>query len=815
MVKLIVIFCLMVFAIGSFSQENFIIDDGMMHLNEGGIEYYQKVLPNAVDITGSEYWPPLYKQTHWVCNQVASSYYMLTFENAKYNDFDASLVENQFAVYFPWNFGNGGSGWFGDHYVITMEMIKHLGVPLISESPADELLDSSIWLSGYDTYYNAMHNRIEDYYGINTSSLSGLLTLKAWVYDNGGSDYYGGTGTFLANFDDDGDAYFASDTPEEGAYVIKKCGNDALHARTICGYNDNVCFDYNGDGEYTNNVDLNGDGILDVRDYEKGGFKLAESNGPNWQGTGYCWMMYKCFADSYGNGGILNNTVHGIIPKVDYTPSLTAKIKLNHSSRERIKVKIGVSSDLSAETYEYITDFPILNYQGGDKYMQGGLTESDKIIEVGLDVTPLLEYFNEDFCGKVFLQVIEYDDSESYFGEIMEFAIIDYSGDSPSEYSYPSSVELINNSKTTIALDVCLNDLNSPKIVTEAVPELSESGTAWYDLEYEGGVAPFEWELLPFFEVVESTRTFDSFEGTKLTPDGIFDGDVVLELPFYFPFEKDSTNSIKISVDGYILPFTSTSVWTQFRENLNPFFVNEKVIAPLARFSLICDSNYGDGIFYEIAEDTVKIRWRCSDKGAISWTRGEFGCNLISGGTIEFTYQDYYLRKLFTNIGGISYGKQNDYIYCFVDDVPPRNSLITIKPYPIPQKLQVTETGVLFGELDEYENYPFRVRLSDANDISDIRTYSLSTSIDKINATESLFHVYPNPVLDELKVEFESLNNEIVQCLVYSEIGELLISKKVKSDQLNVINTSILTKGIYSVVIISGGKVFSRRFIKI
>jgi len=268
--------------------------------------------------------------------------------------------------------------------------------------------------------------------------------------------------------------------------------------------------------------------------------------------------------------------------------------------------------------------------------MQGGVTEADKKLEFGLDITPLLEYFNENKQAKLFLIVDEADNGDVFSGEIEEFSVLDYSGDIVQEFTNSTLTTLINNNETVVSVNVELDELNKPKIITETLPVLSAQTQIWYDIENEGGKSPFKWELLPCFDVNYLNEDFDYFEGTKLTPESDYNDVVNLELPFSFPFDDKETDEIRINVDGYILPFSETNVWTQFREHLYPFFINESVIAPLARFRLISDMESGDGIWYESLQDTVKIRWQVSDTWAEAWTKADFGCELIADGTIRF-----------------------------------------------------------------------------------------------------------------------------------------------------------------------------------
>lgn len=798
------------------SAQSFLsLEDRYFSLTDEGFEYYQKNLQNSVDLTGSEHWPPIYQQTHWVCNQTAASYYMLSYETNLIKDLSSQVPENCFSVYFPWNFGNGGSGWFGDNYVITMEMIKNFGVPKLSDCSIDISKDSSKWISGYDFYYNAMHNRIKDYYGIKVNTQAGILTLKSWIYNHGGGENFGGTATFLANIAEGGATFFESGTAEAGAYVITKCGNDALHARTIVGFNDDVCYDYNGDGEYTNNLDINDDGVVDVRDWEKGGFKLAESFGPLWQGDGYCWIMYKAMADEYGDGGILNNTVHVIIPKIDYQPLLTMKFEIKHPSRERIKIKVGISSDPDAVTYEYLKEFPLFNYQGGNKYMQGGMTENDKTLEAGLDITSLLEYFNEESCAKIFLIVDEFDESGAYDGWINSCSVIDYSGSTPIEYEGLSNVELQSNSSTVIPINVCAANVSNPKILTESLPMFSNSGSTWYELDFEGGTAPYEWEILPYYEVSTSNVAFDNFSGAKLTPNSYFNGAVTQSIPFNFPFDGKSSNELKIHTDGYVFPFSTTSVWTQFREHLYPFFINEKVIAPLARFSMVNDYDEGNGIWYSATSDTVKIRWQCADQYVEPWTVADFGCNLMANGDIEFYYGDTYLRNLFSNIGGVSFGNQSDNIICWQDEVPAKNTKIKISPYPVPTGLSISSDGVLYGTLGEFTNYPFKVKITDANGISNTVDYLLSTNIeDEIKDGNNII-VFPNPVLNtvDILVNSESDAKAIVE--VFDCTGRLLDDFSISTNTNTQVDFTNYKSGMYILVVNLNGTKTTKNLLKI
>ncbi len=798
-----------------FLQEYLKLDDGCYTLTDEGIEHYQKTLNSSFDFSGSEYFPPIYDQTHYVCNQVASCYYMLSYETNLAKDISSQDPENLFAVYFPWNFGNGGHAWYADNYIITMEMLKTLGNPKMINSPADIARDSSKWLTGYDNYYQAMHNRILDYYLIKTNTEEGILTLKSWIYDHGGGGAFGGTATFLSNMDAGGDALFVSGTPHEGDYLIHRCSNAAMHARTIVGYDDEACWDYNGDGQYTVDIDLNGDGIINIQDSEKGAFKLAESYGPTWQGDGFCWIMYKAMADPYPYGGILNNNVHVIKPLLDYTPAVTARLKIKHTGRELFEVRIGISSDINAETYDYIQDFPILNYQGGVLYMQGGSTEADKTIEVGLDLTPFQEYITGDNCVKFFLIVKESDNQDAYDGEVVDFTIIDYTGNDPMEYSATPNVEIQNNTKTTITVNACLDNISVPKILTSSLPAFDANSSLWYPLSFEGGTGPYVWEILPYFEQSTFSRTFTAFEGTKLTPDSYFDGELLLEIPFSFPFNGNTTNKIKVHTNGYIFPLIQTNTWTQLHEHIMAFFINESMIAPLARFNLTSDFSRNDGIWYKFETDTVKLRWRARETYLEAWTSVDFGCNLLSDGSVEFLYGNEYIMDRFENIGGISYGYKTNNQIAWIDDIPAANTGIKIKPFPKPSGLLINSEGILYGQVGDFSNYPFKVRVTDAKGVSHVVLYELNTFINQVSkAEDDIVELFPNPTSDNVLLKFNIPVNCDVKIEIMDCMGKLVDTKLTKIEEDYIINISDYPKGNYLVKIAVGDRMTTAKFIK-
>mgnify|MGYP000930091391 FL=1 len=272
-------------------------------------EALRRLIPYAIDNSAYPWFRPLVAQVGLECGQASSIGLVFTYEMAYLRQVPANVPENQYTTHFTYNFINGGSN-AGINFYESYEIIKKAGNPTIADYGGMAPGGATMWMTGYNKYYNAMHNRINGVYSIKVNTAEGIQTLKNWIFDHANGSTAGGVGCFYAEYTNP-PVIFPQGVPEAGKHVITAWGNSANHAMTICGYNDSIRWDYNNDGRYTNNIDLNGDGILDVRDWEIGGFKMANTYGSinGWGDQGFAYMMYKSVADQFQQGGIWNNTV--------------------------------------------------------------------------------------------------------------------------------------------------------------------------------------------------------------------------------------------------------------------------------------------------------------------------------------------------------------------------------------------------------------------------------------------------------------------------------------------------------------------------
>jgi hypothetical protein len=265
-----------------------------------------------------------------------------------------------------------------------------------------------------------MANRLESAFTMKTRTPAELLKMKQYLFDHQNGSATGGVLTYAADVTGEKIINLATGTPDAGKKAIVSFGTTGGHAMTIVGYNDSIRYDFNGDKRYTNNVDINGDGIIDVRDYEIGAAIMINSWGTSWGNSGKAYLMYKVLADDKSKGGIWSNSIMGItITNANVTPQLTCKVRMTYNPRSSIRIRAGYSTNTSASTPAATKTFgKAFNYSGGAFPMQG--TKAD-VIELGLDISDFVPKLTGSEAA-LFLQI----ESRSGSGIVEQFSVIDY-----------------------------------------------------------------------------------------------------------------------------------------------------------------------------------------------------------------------------------------------------------------------------------------------------------------------------------------------------------------------------------------------------
>lgn len=685
------------------------------------------LLPAEHDNSTLPFFRTIFSQFGWSCGQASTIGYNFTYELNRIRNLNSSSDENLYPPVYTFNFFNHGEDGVGVCFLYTYDAIKHNGNPNVEDYGG---MGSNLqtWVTGYDTYYNGMLNKVDKVSSIYVGDDGGIDVLKNWLTDHLDGSTYGS----LANFYTDLSGYttLPPGTPEEGKNVVTQFGSYSGHSLTIIGWNDSIRYDYNLDGQYTNDIDINGDGLINMKDWEIGGMKFANSWGENWADSGFCYVMYKVLAEEKADGGIWNKSCYVIDVKEDYEPLITYKLKVKHNIRNKLRFIAGVSSDTSAIYPEHILDFPIFNYQGGPHFMQGNDTiEEHRIIEVGMDVTPLLSYIQNQQAAKFFFQIHEHDPQNEGNGEIMDFSIMDYTQGGMEITCDTSEIAIINNTYTTLYI-IHEFDFDKVSIDTDELPPFETGLPYSYQLAASGGKTPYEWELAMQYNFQQSEADYPDIQGEQLTPNGTLGGFATQNIDFPFPFYNKQHDSITVHIDGFLM-FNEIKYPLPYQVNDQYLFKYEPMLAAFLNKQLRIQAAE-DGLWYEGDATYAAFRWKLTLVTDDDDIAVDFSTILYPDGKIEYYFNIPEIPYPVLNITGISNGDGISY------EISDFSNLLQSKSQPIikysPQhflsEMSVDNSGLLSASPMESDKiYSINVRVTDDNNISSIKSFQLSDGL--------------------------------------------------------------------------------------
>jgi hypothetical protein len=394
-------------------------------------------LPSSVNNSTLACFPPIPDQgQREACGNATGIGYGFSYEINAARNASAGDRSNQYPYFFTFGFLNAGSETIEDtphvyyrHFLPAWRIVRENGIPNVNDFGTTDL-NSTRWLSGYDKYFRAMQNRVDKIDSFAVTDTSGLRKMKQWLFDHGNGSSIGGILIFTANIYSTQEVAIPSG-PEAGKTMVKNWGSDltSFHAMAIVGYNDSVRYDFNGDGKFTDNIDisnssgaLGADGKLTMADWEVGAFIAGNSWGTAAWDNGLCYAPYRTLVTSPQNGGLLNgNRVYFLTVKKSYAPRLALKINMTDNVRNTIALSVGVAADQAAVVPEKIRRFDRqFTYSGGAYPLCGkGASAS---IEIGFDVSDLLDSIGNVSPARFFLVI----DSKEGTGTVDSLSLMDY-----------------------------------------------------------------------------------------------------------------------------------------------------------------------------------------------------------------------------------------------------------------------------------------------------------------------------------------------------------------------------------------------------
>ncbi|HBS87294.1 MAG: hypothetical protein A2W91_03670 [Bacteroidetes bacterium GWF2_38_335] len=685
-----------------------------------------KSLPYVVDNSLQSYFRPVFAQSSLDCGQASSVGICFASEINFLRGVSGSLPENQYPTFFTYNFQNDGTGYSGVSYMHTFEVLKACGTPNSVVYGGMYNGDDTIWMSGYDKYYHAMHNRLTEAFTIEAGTPEGLEVLKRWIYDHCDGSTGGGYAVFYAQCCG-ASATLPAGTEEAGKYCHPTWGSSANHAMCIVGYNDSIRYDFNGDGEFTNNIDINSDGIVDMRDWEIGGLKYCNTyaGGPSWGNGGFCYMFYKALADDITNGGIWNHSVQILRPQRDCQPLLTLKATVTHNKRNRVKIYAGFSTNTAATTPDYVMEFPAFNFQGGGFYMQGGWTiPANGTLELGLDITPFLNIIESGQDVKYFLIFQESDAAGTSTGLINHFSILNYTAGTE-EIVYPDS-DIPINENGTLYLGIVENVVfDTITITTTDLPDVTVYEDYSFQMEAANGNDPYTWDIIQDYAKTQFTGSFPAMGSNIVTLNSA--GYAVIELPFDFPYYDEYVNKIAIRDEGCLHIIGDLYPWPYNHETQILAFHKYKMIAPMFSDLMSVFASQSDEISYTMNSDSITIVFDMSKSSDYSDVK--FAVRLLKNGNIKFFYGTLSTSIILNEIIGIAEGDHRNFVK-FTENlnaISNKNYLLERPQYPMGLKLSVD--GLLSGVMDEpVFNVPLIFQAVDENHLKNRKTLFISSN---------------------------------------------------------------------------------------
>jgi len=780
-------------------------------------------LPYQVDNSKSWYFPPLFTQFGYSCNQCSSIAYLFTYETNIIRKKSPTTEDNRYSLLFPWNMLNSGKANVGVSYFDSWDVVKDAGCPSVADfgyGTGRDPSDCTIWMSGYQKYYHAMQNRIEGIWSIDIGTPEGLQTLKSWLFDHGGEESPGG----VASFQIASAAYqlvtLPAGTEEEGKILIGRFRSEVGHSMTFVGYNDSVRYDFNGDGKYTNDLDTNGDGKVTMLDWEKGALIFVDSYAGLWGNTGKAFVAYRVLPNNHLNGGIWMRSAVVARVKESYKPLLGLRVKLSCEDRSKLRITVGVSQNPGASKPEHLLDLPVFNYRGGDFPMQGLGSGDRNKIEIGIDATPLLDFVEPGRSASFFLVIDEKDPDGVLPGLIEHFAFIDYSSGGEEHTSGLYNSPLMNGYhyyKVNFA-----PDHHPPAVATPSLSGIAIGEPIQLQMTATGGVPPYKW--LPVKRIYSEeifADTFPAITERRILPVVGNDVKMPVNLPFSFPLYDRRFSRMTVYTDGALMFENSTYTYPYAIDRMK-LVANNRAIYPWYNTDLVLP-HMQDWIWYQADSSRATVRWNASIISGGKFCDVNFAARLYPSGMIEFYYGNIEMRPFFNWFAAIAGGNADQFVYPEVNQTGVSNGLnIRFIPTDFPDGIALSPDGILSGTLTEPgKSWTFPVWVEDSKGLRGSRDFTLSTAslgTPVADLDNPSVMVYPNPVADKLTISIRKSGGGNVLLRVLDLTGKELIHREYEVLSGDVVldcgEVSRLPEGIY-LYSVTGAAAGSGRLIRL
>ena len=378
-------------------------------------------LPSRVDNSIRPEFPPIYQQRGGACGQFAAIASIFTYEMNVLNGTHADSDARRFPADFSWNKINCADPRKGSEAYHGWEVAKHIGIPTVQSFGYVHGKKAGQWPNGYEIWREALEYRVYGYRYTPATTVPQINEARGWLFDrNQPGD--GSVGGLLALDGRLGQRDKVTKTIPEGEYLagedlwIRWGATGNGHGITCVGYDDQVGYDVNGDGDITNDVDRDGDGKVTLADWERGAYIVVNSWGETWSKDGKIYLLYSAMvASTWERGNYL-----GRVEVCRHVPRQTLKLTLSCDNRADLRMTIGIAGDKDATSPERelapqpLNGWPLFRkeHHVGDLPLAG--RDDNSPLELGIDLTPLLDTLGDaPGVGRLFLKFACADKSDA------------------------------------------------------------------------------------------------------------------------------------------------------------------------------------------------------------------------------------------------------------------------------------------------------------------------------------------------------------------------------------------------------------------
>lgn len=322
--------------------------------------------PDHVNNALTKHFPPVFNQAGGSCGSASRIGYMFTHEINAYRNLDASLPINQYPTHFVWLLTSGNSG--KDQFVTSIGVPSAQTYGGITYSSLfgyqEERYSDFGWMTGYDKWFEAMHNRMlrPTHLPLSVETEAGRELLKNWLWNHNGDTDFAAGGIVGIGVASGGTWKDIPKTPANdaagvsGKGYVQDWGRSVDHALTIVGYDDRIEFDLDKNGK-----------IGETDKDEVGAWIVVNSWGDGWENGGFIYCPYaRATPVITTNGKVTGGWWQPELYRVrkNYRPLRTIKLQMDYSRRSEILLKVGISSNLNATKPDFEIDLEHFKFAG-------------------------------------------------------------------------------------------------------------------------------------------------------------------------------------------------------------------------------------------------------------------------------------------------------------------------------------------------------------------------------------------------------------------------------------------------------------------